>query len=37
MRQPVNGEYQSQVTLKGRVVYPISFPNVAISVEWLLS
>ncbi|NJN86453.1 MAG: Uma2 family endonuclease [Leptolyngbyaceae cyanobacterium SL_7_1] len=36
MRQPVNGAYVSQVTLMDGDMYPIAFPEVAISVQRLL-
>ena len=37
MRDPVDGEYQSQVTLTNGTVYPLSFPDLAVSVQRLLS
>lgn len=36
MRDPVDGAYQSQVTLTDGTIYPIAFPDVAISVKQLL-
>lgn len=36
MRDPINEAYQSQVALTDGIIYPIAFPDVAISVEqWL--
>jgi Uma2 family endonuclease len=36
MRDPIDGTYQSQVTLTDGTVYPIAFPDIAISIEqWL--
>jgi Uma2 family endonuclease len=37
MRDPVNGIYQSQVTLTQGMVYPVAFPNVAVDVLRLLT
>lgn len=36
MRNPVDGIYQSQVTLSDGQISPIAFPNVALSVRQLL-
>jgi len=36
MRDPVNGEYQSQVVLKAGSISPLAFPDVAIEVARLL-
>ena len=36
MRDPVNGEYQSQVTLSDGTITPIAFPGVSVSVQRLL-
>jgi Uma2 family endonuclease len=36
-RDPVNGEYASQTVLTGGVIYPVAFPDVAISVEAILN
>ena len=35
-RDPVNGEYRSQVTLNSGEVYPLSFPDVQIEVARLI-
>jgi Uma2 family endonuclease len=35
-RDPVNGDYQSQVTLTNGTIYPLSFPEVAIEVMRLI-
>jgi Uma2 family endonuclease len=37
MRDPVNGEYRSQLTLTQGLIYPLSFPELAIEVSRLLS
>lgn len=36
MREPVDGEYRSQQTMKSGVVYPLAFPDVEISVQQLI-
>jgi Uma2 family endonuclease len=37
MREPVDGEYQSQVALTDGTVQPLSFPDVSVSVQRLLN
>jgi Uma2 family endonuclease len=37
MRDPVNGVYQSQVTLTQGILYPVAFSNVAVDVLRLLA
>jgi Uma2 family endonuclease len=37
MRDPIDGKYQSQVTLTQGVVYPVAFPAVAIDVPRLFT
>jgi Uma2 family endonuclease len=37
MRDPVEGEYRSQMILTEGVIYPLAFPEVAIAVSRLLS
>jgi Uma2 family endonuclease len=37
MRDPVNGVYQSQVTLAQGILYPVAFSNVAVDVLRLLA
>lgn len=36
MRDPVEGEYQSQITLAEGIVNPLVFSDVTVSVRWLL-
>jgi Uma2 family endonuclease len=36
MREPVDGEYQSQVTLTDGTVQPLAFPDLSVSVRRLL-
>ncbi len=36
MRSPVNGEYQSQVTMKQGTISPLAFPDIAIAISRLL-
>ncbi|MBW4444206.1 MAG: Uma2 family endonuclease [Plectolyngbya sp. WJT66-NPBG17] len=35
-RDPMNGEYRSQITVTSRVIYPFSFPDVEIEVVRLV-
>jgi Uma2 family endonuclease len=36
MRDPVDGEYRSQKTMKSGVVHPLAFPDVEVSVQQLI-
>jgi Uma2 family endonuclease len=36
LRDPVNGMYQSQVTLTDGTINPLAFPDVAVAVRQLL-
>ena len=36
-RQPEDGEYASKSTVTEGVIYPLAFPDVAVSVEMIIS
>jgi Uma2 family endonuclease len=36
-REPEDGEYASKVTLNGGTIYPLAFPDVAVSVDAIVS
>jgi len=37
LREPSQGDYQSEITVNGEMLYPVAFPSVAVAVNRLLN